>query len=397
MKKAIFTVITNNYETLLEAPKFDGWDCILFTDNVPKDFKGWALNPKKIDSITDPVKRSRQIKILSHVFLPDYDLVCYIDANMKLKTPPPEKTSYYLHPSRRRIIDEARQIVKIGKEEASKVNIQTKSYYREGFKDNVGLFQLGFFVREHSKELNLLHELWDNEIYKHTSRDQISFPYAAWKSGVNIKQYIRPNHELRRYIQLLPHKPAKVNVDISVHHITPGRSDKNFGKSINDIIKLIPDNDWICLRDIDTMPIYHEQFFKQCEEIANKGEYDLVGCMTNRLGLNWQLHHGQLSGNSDILDHRRIGIERFEQFGSEVKAVPNNYIGGMFMLFPKKTWMAVGGFPEGGIQIKGKFIDWWFCDLVRRKRLKIGIAPGIYLFHLYRIWKEKARDIQHLI
>ena len=41
---------------------------------------------------------------------------------------------------------------------------------------------------------------------------------------------------------------------MKVHHITPGRSDLNYGKSINDIIYSLPDEDWICLRDIDTIP-----------------------------------------------------------------------------------------------------------------------------------------------
>ena len=48
-----------------------------------------------------------------------------------------------------------------------------------------------------------------------------------------------------------------------IHYITPGHSDKNYGKAINDTIRHLPDNDWICLRDIDTMPAYHEKFFEQ--------------------------------------------------------------------------------------------------------------------------------------
>ena len=30
--KAIYTVITGNYDTIQEAPKYKGWDSILFTD-----------------------------------------------------------------------------------------------------------------------------------------------------------------------------------------------------------------------------------------------------------------------------------------------------------------------------------------------------------------------------
>ena len=66
-----------------------------------------------------------------------------------------------------------------------------------------------------------------------------------------------------------------------VHHITPGRADLNFGKAINHVIEFLPDDDWVCLRDIDTLPLHHRVFFKQCEDIANSGEWDLVSCKTN--------------------------------------------------------------------------------------------------------------------
>jgi hypothetical protein len=75
---------------------------------------------------------------------------------------------------------------------------------------------------------------------------------------------------------------------IKVHHITPGQSDLNWGEAINDIIWELPDDDWVCLRDIDTMPLHHRVFFKQCEDIANANEFDLVSCMTNRLGVGYQ-------------------------------------------------------------------------------------------------------------
>lgn len=179
-----------------------------------------------------------------------------------------------------------------------------------------------------------------------------------------------------------------------VHHITPGRSDKNFGKSVNVIVRGLPDEDWICLRDIDTLPVYHEAFFAQCEAITHK-DVGLVGCMTNRVGLSHQLHGGVLSDRGDYMYHRQIAISRFASYGALVD-ISELYIAGFFMLFPKKTWTEIGGFPEGGVSIGGKFVDWWVCDKVSKAGLKIGIAPGIYLFHAYRSWKNN-KDIKHLL
>lgn len=178
--------------------------------------------------------------------------------------------------------------------------------------------------------------------------------------------------------------------NIQVHHITPGRSDKNFGRSINQLIENLSDEDWICLRDIDTMPLHHRVFFKQCEEIANSNKFDLVGCMTNRLGLTYQLHDERISENFDIKHHIEIAHKRYEKYGSEVEETENN-IAGLMMLFPKRLWDDVGEFPEGGIHVNGEFLDYIFSKRTRRIGGRIGIAKGIYLFHIYREWLDNVR------
>lgn len=167
-----------------------------------------------------------------------------------------------------------------------------------------------------------------------------------------------------------------------IHYITSGNSNLNLGKEINDFVEMIPDTDWVCLRDIDTMPAYHEKFFSICESIA-KSDYDLVGCMTNRLGLKHQLHNGVSSNNTDWNYHRKIGKIRYAEHGNRIEHIQEN-IAGVFMMFPKRTWLEVCGFLEGGICIKGKFIDWYFSNAVKEKHMKIGIATGLYLIHMYR-------------
>lgn len=186
----------------------------------------------------------------------------------------------------------------------------------------------------------------------------------------------------------------------NVHHITPGRSDRNLGKSINDIVKLLPEDDWICLRDIDTIPMYHEVFFKQCEEIADSGEFDLVGCLTNRLGFAHQLYDGIKSTETDIMVHRKIAKELYEKYGSKVEEIKRP-IGGLFMLFSKKTWIKAGGFEEGGIFLRGNYIDYHFSAALKIKKMRIGMANGIYLFHYYRMeYGDNTKTIearQHLL
>lgn len=175
----------------------------------------------------------------------------------------------------------------------------------------------------------------------------------------------------------------------AVHHLTPGRSDLNFGKAINDMIEFLPDDDWICLRDIDTLPLHHRVFFKQCEDIANSGEWDLVSCKTNRIGVVHQLHENKLSDNFDIKHHLQIARERFDHYGSTVKE-SCGLVAGVMMLFSKQTWEDVGRFKEGGVQVDGSFLDYIFSKKVQELGGKIGVANGIYLFHIYREWEEQS-------
>lgn len=176
---------------------------------------------------------------------------------------------------------------------------------------------------------------------------------------------------------------------IQVHHITAARADKNFGKAVNMLIEGLPNEDWICLRDIDTVPPYHEEFIKQCEEIANSGSgFALIGCMTNRLGLPWQLVQGMFN-EWDFQKHR----EKAKELASNKiikKLGKGQTVGGLMMLFPKSTWLKAGKFPEGGVIIKNNYVDYHFTKAVHRFG-DCGIAQGIYLFHAYRMDAKDTR------
>ena len=190
MKKAIYTVITGDYDPIPPAPNFQGWDAILFSDVIVYDPNGWDV--RMVGMSDNPVLQSRSIKILSHEHLPEYDLVCYIDAHQRLKIEPPACPIWFRHNIRKSIYQEARQLIMNGRFAERDVEEMICAYIDEGYKD-CGLYINGFFVRDNKDEsVNRLHDVWFEATKEFVPRDQMTLPYAIWKTGIEPMNIVKP-------------------------------------------------------------------------------------------------------------------------------------------------------------------------------------------------------------
>ena len=128
------------------------------------------------------------------------------------------------------------------------------------------------------------------------------------------------------------------------------------------------------------LPTNHREFFKQCEAIAQTGDYQLVSCMTNRSGLVDQVYTGVDFEDFDMRNHVQAGIDLFEKYGNHVQPTYKS-VAGIMLMFPKSIWTKVGGFEEGGIVDKNfHFHDYNFSMEVKKAGGKIGIARGFTSF-----------------
>lgn len=179
-----------------------------------------------------------------------------------------------------------------------------------------------------------------------------------------------------------------------IWYLTPFALDMNIGREYNNQISIIPDNDWICIRDGDTcFTTPDSKWGIQINDIVNKyKDYSLIGCMTNRLGIRDQLYGGEISDNPDWSYHKEIGEKLYKEKYDSIKDVKS--IAGLFMLFPKKVWLQ-NKFRETEPY---RIFDTDFCKDIIKNKGKIGIAEGIYLFHDYR-WGKKnpKRNTKHLL
>jgi len=393
-KRLLYTALFGDYDVVKPIHQKD-FDCIIFTDNKDLNIDGWRTI--YIEPNGNARKQSRKVKICPHLYIDNYDLYFYIDANFEVINDLNEYVNSYFrggfltlqHPKRNCIYKESDAILALKKENEDTLYTQLNEYINKGHKRNQGLYQNGVLVRDNSA--NEMCELWYNEIEKYSYRDQVSLPFIVQKYRYNIS--VIPSQRINRFLKYHPHKVNEVKDEFKVWYFNPGRGDKNLGKAYNEHCDIVPnDNDWICMTDGDIMHML-PYWSKQIEDIIRKhgNEYSLISCVTNRLGLKWQLPKG-FSDDPNVLNHYDIADELYNKHYIEVEN-SRKPTAGLMMLFPKRTWNKVK-FKEG-LTCGGKFIDWRFSEAVLNIG-KIGIAKGLYVFHFYRFNKDK-KDIKHLL
>lgn len=177
---------------------------------------------------------------------------------------------------------------------------------------------------------------------------------------------------------------------ITIRYKTPFAIDLNIGRAYNEECARADKDDWICLRDGDTMFLLPDWGRQIADIMARNSHYDLIGCMTNRLGALHQLHNRQCSGDGNIANHIAIARELHDKHYDQVKDYKQT-VAGMFLLFPKRTWEC-HPFVENDIRF-----DIHFSRSIMKAGGRLGIATGFYLFHLYRFGAQNPKkEIDHL-
>lgn len=178
---------------------------------------------------------------------------------------------------------------------------------------------------------------------------------------------------------------------VRVHYISPYSTEKNIGKAINEAIITLCANsdDWVVLTDYDVLWLLPESK-GQVEGILSTTDYDLLGCVTNRLAQTCQLQKGAFDVY-DIRQHIQFAKDRHDTFGATVTPY-NNILAAFMLCFRISTWHKLGGFREASLQF-----DSLFSIKAKRMGMKLALMQGVYVYHLYRTGhSQPARYIEHL-
>lgn len=209
MKVAVYSAVFGGYDPdPYDVVRMHTQDVNFYwiTDTVHKYKKrvinGWDIVHEPLYVIQDKykfAKTNRFYKLQPHKvdFLTNYDINVYIDGNKKLFNidmlleycqelydNPDLDAIFCRHTERDNAGQEAREVAKLRRDDPRKVITQYQEYITEGFPDNIPLIVASIQIRKtHSKPLQDMLDCWWGEVLHKSYRDQISMPYAIWKTN----------------------------------------------------------------------------------------------------------------------------------------------------------------------------------------------------------------------
>jgi hypothetical protein len=219
-KIAVYTVIIGPYDGLLPQPRSRNIDYYCFTDQKFKS-RIWNIRPVIIEN-NDAARTVRKYKMLPNRLFPDYDFSVYIDGNyLILKDLYPLVEEVVDHSPmgifdhnqcsdpRNCVYDEYEAILDLQKKRGTLkddpeiMKTQMEHYRKEGYPEQAGLIFAGALIRKHHDPLVIkTMEMWYSQILKYSKRDQLSFNYSAWKTGLS-PYYISGDLRRHEYFFLL--------------------------------------------------------------------------------------------------------------------------------------------------------------------------------------------------
>jgi hypothetical protein len=235
-KIAIITSIYGNYDILkkqnINNKNYVDWFC--FTDSNILENKGWNIintpyHMMKFNEYYNSLKKkdlkhynmmsAKYYKIQPHNIdiLQDYYYYIWIDGSIFLQEDfikniyevihKNEKNDviHFKHSLRDNIKDEVFVSIEINKYKNIDLFKQYNDYIKDGFTDDIGLYENTIIIRKNKPQINYVFDKWFQENIKYGFQDQISLPFIYWKYNITphlINENVF-NNDLYSYIDLL--------------------------------------------------------------------------------------------------------------------------------------------------------------------------------------------------
>ena len=197
MRNVIYSAVFG-MNTYYPEIKLDGWDKVIFTDNVTKinAHSSWTIC--RVQKPHDEDGRSnRFFKWLSHMILPEYDYVLYFDSKVIMRNDlnklvkclfednPNLMGLFFRHPHRNCIYDELQALSVPKQDSQQNIDRMRQLFKKHQFPKNLGLTENNIFIRYNKNEEfnNVFDEIY-YVVHKYTRRDQLVFMFCLWKHNM---------------------------------------------------------------------------------------------------------------------------------------------------------------------------------------------------------------------
>lgn len=162
---------------------------------------------------------------------------------------------------------------------------------------------------------------------------------------------------------------------------SPYRPDKNLGKAYNEFMRLLPDDYWGCLTDIDVNFLTPDAGSILHDYARSFPDAGILTCFTNRISAlsHMQLLGGMINEERDYDRHIALAEKQREKLYhvTEIK----KDISGFLMMVSKRTW---NDYPFPDLN-KPLGVDTYYGRDIRAAGLKILRMDGLYVWHTYRL------------
>ncbi|MBQ3469144.1 MAG: DUF616 domain-containing protein [Bacilli bacterium] len=195
-KICVYTCVTGNYDNVKEIETVEkGIDYYCFTNNKNIKLNTWKviyINDPKLDNHT----LSRKIKILGHEKInKKYDVYVWMDASVVFQKSISKFVKKYLkknsfaafkHCERNCIYEEIKMCYRFNKDTKENLLRHNEFLEKEKYPRNNGLYEMTVFIRKDDPIVDKTMNMWFDMVKNHIKRDQLSFMYCVWKTGMKI-------------------------------------------------------------------------------------------------------------------------------------------------------------------------------------------------------------------
>ena len=218
-KRAVYTAIFGEYDTLQPINFRSSIDFYVFTDNRELSVRGWRtvlVEPHSKIMSRGASMANRHVKMHPHIYLPSYEQTIYVDGNIKVLKNPELLYDKYLsnfdislppHPERADVFEELKvcfEYKKITQYDYDLIAKKIKTY-KQLFPNVGAMTENNVILRRKSNNVNKAMKKWWHETEQGVVRDQISLPYVLKASDLKFQPFCEGPRTNSRFFTIRPH------------------------------------------------------------------------------------------------------------------------------------------------------------------------------------------------